>query len=439
MNLVNGKTISAAECDELLDSLGSRILETLAGPALDPAAVIEACHQLSLTLSVAEHQQVLIDLGISPQFAKEYILDAKVMLSREYLTNKIEVELGPGHNLPHRLKPAFYDRKVIETIRPLGVLFHIAAGNSDGLPFFTVIEGLLTGNINILKLPVEEGGLTVRILQELFAIDSRLAQYVYVFDYTSRDVEVIQRLADLADAVVVWGSDAAVKAVREMAEPNTKIIEWGHKMSFAYISGPVSEHAMEGIAHNICKTNQLLCSSCQGIFIDTESMEDVYEFCRHFVSVLSRVCRAYPSESGIGIRSQSGLRLYNESIEAVFNGARIFRDDGCSLIAYQDSVLTPSIMFRNGWVRRLPKEQIVSTLRPYKNYLQTVGLLCDESRAGALSELFWKTGAVRITDGYHMSNMYNGAAHDGEYPLRRYTKTVALELSSGGEETEKNQ
>lgn len=436
MNLVNGKIVSTAECDELLDSLGSRILKTLAGPVPDTAAVIEACHQLSVSLCAAEHEQVLVDLGISLQFAREYIHDAKIMLSRDYLLNKVVTELGPDYNQPNRIRPAFYDRDVIESIRPLGVLFHIAAGNSDGLPFFTVIEGLLTGNINILKLPAAEGGLTVRILQELFAIAPGLAEYVYVFDYGSKDSEVMHRLAALADAVVVWGGDKAVKTVRTMAGPNTKIIEWGHKMSFAYVSGPVSEEALEGIAHNICKTNQLLCSSCQGIYVDTETMAEVYEFCRDFLPVLNRVCREYPSDPGIGIRSQAGLRLYNESIEAVFNGARIFRGDNCSVIAYQDSVLTPGIMFRNCWVRKLPAAQIIGTLRPCKNYLQTVSLVCDKSKTGELAELFWKTGAVKVTDGYHMSAMYNGSAHDGEYPLRRYTKVTALELQAG--ENEKN-
>lgn len=246
---------------------------------------------------------------------------------------------------------------MVKMIKPLGVLFHIAAGNSDGLPFFTVIEGLLSGNINILKLPVEEKGLTVRILQELFAIAPSLAEYVYVFDYTSKEVEVMRRLVHLADAVVMWGGDTAIKAVREMAGTNTKIIEWGHKMSFAYVSGAASDEALEGIAHNICKTNQMLCSSCQGIFVDTGLIEEVYGFCQQFLPVLDRVSKEYPSSFGIGIESQIGLRLYNESLQSIFNGARIFRGEQCSIIAYADQILTASIMFRNCWVRMLPRDQ----------------------------------------------------------------------------------
>ncbi|MCD7946787.1 MAG: acyl-CoA reductase [Oscillospiraceae bacterium] len=428
MNLVNGKIVSSDACDAVLGTLNTRIQKTLAKPTLDPAIVIAACDALSVSLDEKQYEQTLIEYGVSAQFVKEYIREAKIMLSKAYLCSKMQTELGAHYGTPQQYKPSFYDGTVIQQIAPLGVLFHIAAGNADGLPVFTVIEGLLTGNINILKLPREEGGLTVQILLELFRIQPQLAEYVYIFDYASNDMDVMRQLADLADAVVVWGGDAAIQSVREMAKPNTKIIEWGHKISFAYVSGEdISEEALEGIAQNICQTNQLLCSSCQGIYIDTEHMDDVDRFCNRFLPILERTCGLFPAELGIGMEAQVGLRLYNASIETVFNDTKLWKGQNCSLFVCTDMALQTSVMFRNCWVKRLPRSEIIGTLRPYKNYLQTIGLVCEQSEMNALSERFWKTGAVRITDGAHMSKMYNGSAHDGEFPLRRYTKTVALE------------
>ena len=46
----------------------------------------------------------------------------------------------------------------------------------------------------------------------------------------------MKRLAGLADGVVVWGGDGAVRGVRELAGPSVKLIEWGHKISFAYVT-----------------------------------------------------------------------------------------------------------------------------------------------------------------------------------------------------------
>lgn len=429
MNLVNGEVISQKQCKEVLKTLEKRIKKTLENPRLDPLLVVEACNCLASSLDKVQHEQLIVELGLPPQFAEEYINDAKIMLSRQYLLKKLETELGEAFQNINQFKPQFYDRTAAERIMPLGVLFHIAAGNADGLPVFTVIEGLLTGNINILKLPKEEGGITALILMALFEIQPLLAEYVYIFDYSSKDIDEMKQLAALSDAVVIWGGDDAIMSVRKMVTPNTKIIEWGHKISFAYCSGSIKDSDLEGIAENICKTNQLLCSSCQGIFIDTTTPEEIQNFCEGFLPILERTSKKYPSEFGIGIETQIGLKLYNESINAIFNNTKVYRGANCSITAYNDIALTASNMFRNCWVRMLPRNLIIDTLRPYKNYLQTVGLICAENEAEALAEKFWKVGAVRVTDGSSMSKIYNGMAHDGEYSLRRYTKVVTLETS----------
>ena len=41
-------------------------------------------------------------------------------------------------------------------------------------------------------------------------------------------------------------------------------------------------------------TRQLLCSSCQTIFLDTDDLEDVHAFCRAFLPYLERAAAKYP-------------------------------------------------------------------------------------------------------------------------------------------------
>ena len=36
----------------------------------------------------------------------------------------------------------------------------------------------------------------------------------------------------------------------------------------------------------------------------------------------------------------------------------------------------------------------------------------------------FRHGGVRVTSGENMSSLYCGSPHDGEFPLRRYTKTA---------------
>ena len=99
---------------------------------------------------------------------------------------------------------------------PLGILFHIAAGNAQGLPFYSVVEGLLTVNINILKLPSGDDGLSVFLLQELVRLKPNLSRHVIVIDAPSTNRKLMQSLGKLADAIVVWGGDEAIREVREI-------------------------------------------------------------------------------------------------------------------------------------------------------------------------------------------------------------------------------
>ena len=428
MNLADGKLLNADEKQDVLNSLDEKILKTLAKGKLDLAVVINACDQLSRSIQEQKHLRTLLELGFDQKIALSYITQVRQMLSKECLRRKLETELGQFYTESRRFIPLHCTDEIQEKILPLGVLLHIAAGNADGLPVFTVLEGLLSGNINLVKLPEGGDSISSMILMELLSIEPALAEYIYIFDYSSKEVEAIKKLVEIADAIVVWGSDIAVNAVRKLAKPDTKIIEWGHKISFAYVTERgINIDQLTGLAQNICETNQLLCSSCQGIFIDTDSMEKVYQFCELFIKILSKVSRNYPTISDIGLEAQISLQLYNKSLEAIGTENRIYRNEACSLIASSDSILEPSIMFRNSWVKPLPHEKLLETLRPYKNHPQTVGLLCSPNEKSFLFELFVKTGIVRITSGKNMSSVYCGAPHDGEYSLRRYTKIVSME------------
>ncbi len=428
MNLADGRIIDAKTCQDVLDALPERIVDTLSKGKLSPQTVINACERLVSTIDRNKYLSAMAAIGIDRVSGEAYLREAQTVFSRAYLETRLRKELGEYYLNEDAYLPFGSDTAVKERILPLGVLLHIAAGNADGLPAFSVFEGLLTGNINILKLPELDGGISVSLLLELIEIEPCLKDYVYVFDYSSKDEKSISKLIQAADAVVLWGGDAAVAALRRMVEPKTKLIEWGHKISFAYVTEKgAADEALRGLARNICRTEQLLCSSCQGIYLDTEDMEAVYRFCERFLPILEEVSGSVRHQDEIGIVSQITLELYNEELESLYSGSKLFRGRNCSVTAYQDSGLNASIQHRNLWVKRLPDAKILEVLRPHKNHLQTAALLCGEDERQPLEDCLSKTGLVRITDGDKMSSTYCGAAHDGEYPLRRYTKVFSFE------------
>ena len=431
MNFVNGKIISDDECDAVLEHIDEMIINTLKKPPLDVDLVISACDRIVRNIDSLEIVKRLPELGISPVLAEMYLGQIRQMLNAETIRERMRIELGEIVDRPRELKYLHSKATAMQTIAPLGVLFHITAGNVDGLPFISLLDGLLTGNINIVKLPKEEGGITVSLLEELFKVEPSLCEYVYVFDYSSKDLHAMRRLATVADAIIVWGGDDAVSAVRKLADPNTKIIEWGHKISFAYVTKEGrNRNALEKLALHICLTDQLFCSSCQGLFLDTDSMQYVYDFCEEFLQILEKACVenpfAFDAAAQLFIQADVTLQNYLRKIENKNSEIRIFKSQNCSITAYPDSKLETSIMYRNIWIKPLMRGDILK-LRPYKGYLQTAALICARHEHEDLSRRLLQTGLVKVSDGFEMSNYAFSEAHDGVFPLRCYTKLVSVQ------------
>lgn len=455
MILFDGKLLADEETDRVIAELWDKCIRTISGRTDIAEMVIDACGCLSAKIKKGEYDAVLKPLLLKGVFSKEQVEEAVNFFDRDNLRYKYDIELGilkdninDRTDVPDKKDSQSMEAgiRLVRKIQPLGILFHIAAGNAEGLPFYSVIEGMLAGNINILKLPSVDDGLSVMLLKELVQIQPKLAPYVCVLDVPSTNLRVMKELADMADGIVVWGGDEAVRAVRNLASPETQIISWGHKLSFAYIEADADETELEKLAEHICETRQLLCNSCQGIFVDTEDENVVRHAGERFLHILEKTSKNYPKES-IGIRGKISLSLYNEEIETENasgteagskemeqknSGPRkwILRGDGVSVIVSTDNNLELSYMFKNCWVKPLPRKDIVKALKGKKGHLQTVGLICGKDVREELAEELVKAGVTRVAFGGDMSHAVLGAAHDGEYPLRRYSRIVEIEMQA---------
>ncbi|MDY0074675.1 MAG: acyl-CoA reductase [Acholeplasmataceae bacterium] len=380
--------------------------------------VIMACDQLAQRVKSGAYNELIIPLLEEFDIPYDYFLSSIPMFEKEALIKKCEIELGS-----HFDQPSDLNEDNMKTIYPLGILFHIAAGNVDVLPAYSVIEGLLAGNINLLKLPSGDRGVSVKLLSELIAIEPKLKDYIYVFDVPSTEIESLKILADIADGIVVWGGDVAVAAARKMASITTKIIAWGHKLSFAYATLDAKDDELEALAHHISMTNQVLCSSAQGIFVDTDDRKVLDQFADRFFQILKSVNQKHKPVP-LGIRGKNNLQLYYEELNSQHTKKRIWKEEGISVITSDDHELELSMLFRSVWIKGLPRKQIIEVLKPHKNHLQTVGLMCADKDLKELTKTLALSGVVRITQPGEMSRMLIGESHDGTYALREYTRIV---------------
>ena len=425
MILYRGEIHDTKEQNKLLDGLEETITQVLQRPAPTAETVITACDGLARRVLSGEFDGIIAALGLDRRFTLAQAAAAANLLRRDSLEFKLDLELGPDWAGPKAVTPPHSGLTLTKEVLPLGVLFHIAAGNVDGLPAYSAVEGLLTGNVNILKLPQADGGLSVLLLHALTQAAPALADYLYVFDTPSDDLPAMQKMAAMADGIVVWGGEGAVSAVRGLAPAGCRLIEWGHKLSFAYVTpGGETPEALSALAAHIADTRQLLCSSCQVIFLDTEDREEVRAFCRRFLPVLEGAMAAgAPLDDGSA--AQVTLAQYEQRLESITApGPEVFYGKGCSLTIGADGELELSLQFGNPLVKALPRAQLPAMLRRHKGVLQTAGLICAPEEREELAMALLRSGVVRVTGPGDMSRTTCGDAHDGDYPLRRYTRVT---------------
>ena len=417
MILANGHLLPDDQLPQVLSRLEGELLSVLACPPLEPEAAMGAAPALLERLDSGELAPLLAQYA-SPQLM-ESIAQYRQLLTPESLGYKLKAETGGL--IPETDRP--FGRS---TVLPLGVLLHITAGNLDGLPAFSAVEGLLTGNINLVKLPSGDTGLSLALLKLLADTEPRLAPYLYVFPIPSRDQASLQALARLADGIVTWGGEDTVRAVRALAPPGCRLIEWGHRLSFAYLSGPAGEEALAGLAEHIIRTAGLLCSSCQVIYLDADRMEALEEFAHTFLPILERAARG--GRRSAGQTALSTLHGWEHLLERAADGSpgQVLRGRGCSVTLCPDRDLELSPLYGNVLVKCLPRREIISVLGRQRGRLQTAGLLCPPSDWEELSSLLARAGVTRVTPPGGMSDPLLGEGHDGEYPLRRYLRVVDL-------------
>ena len=422
-SMYRGNLLTKDEFILKLPGLKQVIENDLTNESLDQEIIINAFSKLATSINQEKLMKTLIALGLPKWSIEDYLKVSITSLRKEELIQKLQRELGAN---PFEWKKV--SEQIEEKKQPLGVVMHIGAGNALGLAAFSVMEGLLTGNINILKLPEYEGGVSLEILTKLIEIEPKLKPYIYVVNVSSQNEEIIAELIKLVDALVVWGGDSAIQALRQLTPPTIPIIEWGHRLSFSYFTKNKNEDKdLNGLAKDIVLTDQLYCSSPQCVFYETSDHDELDNFAKRLSKEIDKVSKEYPSSiRPMEVESQITWTHELIKMEEILKEKKLYTNKlrtHSVMVDYSPKLIT-SPLFRNIWAMPIKREEIIKLLRREKGHLQTVGLSCDELDYEELSSIFYSAGVNRIMALGLMSSNYSGEPHDGEYALLRYVRIV---------------
>ncbi|MDX3762790.1 acyl-CoA reductase [Streptomyces sp. AK02-04a] len=432
-----GVWIDDAEAERRLGRLDDFARDALAEPAA-PLIVLAACDRLAATLAdpAAPLTERLSDVmrqdSVQDDEAARTLREVAAALGREALETKLMRELGSID--PGRLARFDLRREKYEAWLPLGLLMHVAPGNAPAAGALSVVEGLLAGNLNIVKTS-GTGRFTHGLLAALAELDPTgwIAKHVVVLSFPSSRTAWLGKLCAAADGVAAWGGEEAIAALTALVRPGCRLVDWGPKLSFAYLTSDTwsSSEALHGVAADICRLDQQACSSPQVVYLDTDDEHEVFAFAERFAEVLAEcVAKLRPAETDLLESAEITNTVVVARLEEHLGLTRVHAaDDGSwHVLADVRSALRASPLHRTVWVKPLPREGLGAVLRPMRRYLQTVGIGADRPDTAVLAGAVLAAGAQRVTVPGGMLSSYDGEPHDGVYALQRYSRRVDAQL-----------
>jgi phenylacetate-CoA ligase len=419
MYLINGELHAEFSLGAALDQLRQTLPLRLNLP-LHSETVIQAATEFAVRLSDstlalpldAEQRQSLIEF-CQPQG----------------LLRKLERELG---DQPAALRRPDYRQPHFERWSPLGLVVHITPGNATLLAFCAVIESLLAGNVNWLRPSSSDDGLTAQLLHALTQCDpsGQLAGHVAVLPATTAQ---IGQLCRWANGVSAWGGESALQAIREQIPAGCRWIDWGHRISFVYLTpDAVTPQILDDVVDEVCRLDQQACSSPQWVLVDSDDPAVLREIGLWLSEAFERRAGQWPPlqptlQEASQITTDMAMARLAQSFAEV--AGEVWATPGWRVIWTHDQSLQPSPLFRSLLLKPLPHARLIETLLPWRNVLQSCALICLEHRIAELSRSLIAAGVTRIAPMSAIHDGYEGEPHDGVYALQRLSRRVSVCLS----------
>ena len=378
--------------------------------------------------------------GFSPEMVALGLNHVSVLLNSASLRQKVRTEL---RNIPRQGDPSYnLETKTMLKWYPLGTVLHVLSGNVFLVGIGSLIEGLLTGNVTILKMSSDETffmPLFMRSLQECerrLSLAPAVSRSVALVEYSSSEQAVIAAFKDRVDGVVVWGGETAVKAYRDGLPARVRFISFGPKLSFSFCTERGT--AMVGIpevaarlATEISIWDQNACTAPQVCFVEGE--EAAKALALALPEALERVLKLWPAGRLDADAAAEIQKLRSVFEISEFRGAGFYRgEEGeCAYTVIYDpkGSLETSPLHRTIRIVPYDDRSVVQTqVAALRSYVQTIGVICAPDEFLELADTFASKGALKIVSLGQMSGGSIDDPHDGAYDLPQLLNLISLRM-----------
>lgn len=160
--------------------------------------------------------------------------------------------------------------------QPQGVVLHNLAGNAFSLGLMSLYYGLITKNVNLMKLSHGEPYMAIKTCESIMDVDKKISKEIAAFYWKGSRGDIYDELFNSGNinCVLAWGGIQSIEDIRRRAyRYGIRIIDNGPKLSFSVISEDIfkdeskMEEITQKIAFDVVCWNQKACLSPRVFYV----------------------------------------------------------------------------------------------------------------------------------------------------------------------------
>ena len=244
-------------------------------------------------------------------------------LSAPALTAAIEGELGSLDALDHFI---VRNGRPDGFARPIGRVAVVASDTTIGVALPAALYALCAKCEVIIRDRSDAltGAFTATLAEE----SAELAAHLNTIAAGAHDDPAWSAELAKADAVVAFGGEEALHALRAQTRPQTRFVPFGHRTSATFVarealdSASFAAEVAEGIARDALLYDGEGCLSSHAIFVETADLASFDRFGGILAAALERCAVEFPSTGSVALPAASAYRRSAE-FRATQGGGRV--------------------------------------------------------------------------------------------------------------------
>lgn len=320
---------------------------------------------------------------------------------RDSLMALVSAELGDSAALDGFVREDVAQR--VTFARGPRLAFHVFSGNVPGVAVTSVVRSLLVKAATLGKTAAGEPVLPVLFARALAAVAPPLAQCLAI-TYWPGGTESLEDIAlNVADTVVVYGSEETVRSITSRARPGTRVVEHGPRLSIGIVGPRATGNIAHDIAHATAAYDQQGCVSPHVVFVEIGGAVSPPNLARSIAAQLALLADRLPRGR---LSPGEALAIRNARSRAEFRaiaGAQVqvfsSEDTSYTVIYDEDAALTTSCLNRLLYVCPIVStEALLPLLESERHLMQSVALAgYSEEQIRSLALRLAECGVTRIT------------------------------------------